>query len=451
MDMGDLFVSVRGRVLINVEALNMTESVGNYVKHRRVPVISPKTYATYFVPAVSGESVAHGYQRVLAEKTKNKDGLKDKLCDLCKQGIFLKSANNSVICGAFGSKLKSWKINSEADFEKAIISNCVVEDVGGFLYAPGRQEKLSEGDEEMLEQAGIRDNKGKNKFENIKRTSSFSIGYMIPANEAIENIIIEPQLHSRYALGTPFVERGAQGQMIYYVELSSAPYVFSFDLDTKYIGKLTFYYENVGDLAVDENERKKRINLSLESLRDLLIEMMFGAKKARFLPVIDWESIVIALSNNTWTVPSPLTVDYIMSALNKQNRINNGTELFVYINPALFENTTSYVRKRTEELLKSFYESLEEFKKKLEERGDDSLLDWGEFKKRKLEEFLEKKVDELVESSDLRYVSAIQRKYKEVKEKLREGKEKIHVYENFEECISGMLDSSKERMEKTEG
>ena len=60
MDMGDLFVSVRGRVLINVEALNMTESVGNYVKHRRVPVISPKTYATYFVPAISGESIAHG-------------------------------------------------------------------------------------------------------------------------------------------------------------------------------------------------------------------------------------------------------------------------------------------------------------------------------------------------------------------------------------------------------
>ena len=32
--MVDPFVSVRGRVLINVEALNMTESVGNYVKHR---------------------------------------------------------------------------------------------------------------------------------------------------------------------------------------------------------------------------------------------------------------------------------------------------------------------------------------------------------------------------------------------------------------------------------
>ena len=52
-----MFVSVRGRVLINVEALNMTESVGNYVKHRRVPVILPTGgYTAFFVPAISGET-----------------------------------------------------------------------------------------------------------------------------------------------------------------------------------------------------------------------------------------------------------------------------------------------------------------------------------------------------------------------------------------------------------
>ncbi|MEM3384541.1 MAG: type I-A CRISPR-associated protein Cas7/Csa2, partial [Nitrososphaeria archaeon] len=32
--MKDIFISIRGRLLLNVEALNMTESVGNYVKHR---------------------------------------------------------------------------------------------------------------------------------------------------------------------------------------------------------------------------------------------------------------------------------------------------------------------------------------------------------------------------------------------------------------------------------
>jgi CRISPR-associated protein Csa2 len=197
-----VFVSIRGRVLLNVEALNMTESIGNYVKHRRVPVVSPKTYTTYFVPAISGESIAHGYQVVLAKIAQDM-GL--PVCKLCKKGIFLKSTNEKVIEHAFGTNVPS----SEKELEETVIKNCIVEDIGGFLYAHGGR--------------------------NVKRTSNFSTGYMIPVNEAIESVVIEPQLHSRYALGTEFVKRsgeGLAGQMIYYVEIASAPYTFSFDLDT---------------------------------------------------------------------------------------------------------------------------------------------------------------------------------------------------------------------------
>jgi CRISPR-associated protein Csa2 len=442
--MGDLFVSVRGRVLMNVEALNMTESVGNYVKHRRVPVISPVTYATYFVPAISGETLAHGFQKTLVEKVKGDEELGRKLCELCKKGIFLKSTNNSVIYHAFKDKLKDWEIKSEADFEKMVISSCIIEDIGGFLYAPGQQERVLKDEEKKeLDRIGIK------AFDNIKRTSNFSIGYMIPAKEAIESVVIEPQLHSRYALGTPFVEKGTQGQMIYYVELSSAPYVFSFDLDTKYIGKLTFNYERAGELAVSGDERRKRIDISLESLKSFLIEMMFGAKKTRFLPIMDWESIVIALSGDIWTATSPLAANYIINTLNKRSKINANTELFVYINPVLFDETSAYIKKRTEELLGSFYDSLEEFRKKLEERGDANILDWDEFKKRKLEEFLERKIDELVESRDLRYISAIQRKYSEAKKKLQEVG--IEPYENFEECVSDAITEAKNIKGSEEG
>jgi CRISPR-associated autoregulator, Csa2 family len=58
-------------VAIGVEALNMTESVGNYVKHRRVPVMLREddgVYSVYFVPAISGESIAHALQALLAEE-----------------------------------------------------------------------------------------------------------------------------------------------------------------------------------------------------------------------------------------------------------------------------------------------------------------------------------------------------------------------------------------------
>ncbi|MGC9021361.1 MAG: type I-A CRISPR-associated protein Cas7/Csa2, partial [Candidatus Methanodesulfokora sp.] len=270
--MADPFISVRGRVLINVEALNMTESVGNYVKHRRVPVVMPGTYATYFVPSVSGESIAHGYQQVLAEEAARANL---PVCKLCSKGYFLKSTNDAVFRESFGIEPPK----GEDEFEKAVIKNCTVEDVGGFLYAPARGGR------------------------NVKRTSNFFVGYMIPARESLESAVIEPQLHTRYALGTPFVEAGgrAGGQMIYYIELSSAVYTFSFDLDTKYLGKTTFSMSSAGSMAISDEERKKRIGVALDAFSKFIMEMMFGAKKTRFLPVVEWESIAIAVSDDIWT------------------------------------------------------------------------------------------------------------------------------------------------------
>lgn len=307
--MADPFVSVRGRVLINVEALNMTESVGNYVKHRRVPVVMPGTYATYFVPSISGESIAHGYQQVLAEEAA-RDNL--PVCKLCSKGYFLKSTNDAIFKESFGIDPPG----SEDEFEKAVIKNCTVEDVGGFLYAPARGGR------------------------NVKRTSNFFVGYMIPARESLESAVIEPQLHTRYALGTPFVEEGgrAGGQMIYYIELSSAAYTFSFDLDTKYLGKTTFSMDSAGNMVISEEERKKRIGAALDAFSKFVTEMMFGAKKTRFLPVIEWESIVIAVSDDVWTVPSPFSGNYIDRAEEKAKKVNYNTKLFKYTGGVGFED-----------------------------------------------------------------------------------------------------------------
>jgi len=299
--MGDIFLSIRGRVLINVEALNMTESVGNYVKHRRVPVILPKEeYTTFFVPAISGEALAHGYQTVLAQEA-GKKGL--PVCKLCSQGIFLKSTNEEVFKETFGVKNPP---TDPHEFEKHVISKCVVEDIGGFLYAPA---------------------KAKIKM-NVKRTSNFYTGYMIPVKEALEAVVIEPQLHSRYALGTPFVKGEAKGQMIYYVELSSAPYTFAFDFDSRYVGKTSFVYEHAGEVVV--KDRAQRVNAALDALQKFILEFMFGAKKTRFLPVVEWESMVIAVSDDVWTVPSPFTAKYVENAKKKLEKISYNTKLHIY-------------------------------------------------------------------------------------------------------------------------
>ena len=326
--MGSPFISVRGRVLLNAEALNMTESVGNYVKHRRVPVVVRKgdEYVTLFVPAVSGESVAHGYQALLAKEAAARSL---NVCDLCSKGIFLKSNNESVLKKSFqkhfsrlGKKPES--IKDAYELEKFIITGCVVEDVGGFLYAPAGGGKKSI------------------KVSQAKRTSNFYTGYMIPVAEALQSAVVEAQLHSRYALGTEFVE-GGEGQMVYYVEVASAPYVFSFDLDTKYIGRITFDSDHAGELVISKEERKKRIEAALEAMKKLILELGFGAKKTRYLPTIEWESLVIAVSDDVWTVPSPFTADYIKRAQKKLDTISENTKLYTY---------TKEGKKTLEEVLK---------------------------------------------------------------------------------------------------
>jgi CRISPR-associated protein Csa2 len=64
---------------------------------------------------------------------------------------------------------------------------------------------------------------------------------------------------------------------------------------------------------------------------------MFGAKKTRYLPVVDWESLVIAVSDDVWTVPSSFTKKYIERAEQKLKAVNYNTKLFVYPRDGGFE------------------------------------------------------------------------------------------------------------------
>ncbi|MEM3943533.1 MAG: DevR family CRISPR-associated autoregulator [Thermofilum sp.] len=344
-----VFVSVRGRIWLQAEAMNMVETVGNYVKHRKVPVMVREgdSYLTFFVPAVSGESIAHAYQVTLAEELAASG---DSVCPLCSRGIFLKSTNKVVFEEAIGVKLdeklqsllkssgeegsegegkaqkgagkgrgskKSVKpedlINACAFIEESILKKCGVEDVGGFLFA-----------EEPL---------------NVKRTSSFSTGYMIPVREALGLVSVDPQMHTRYALGTKFVsveeaegerrERAA-GQMIYVVEVSSALFSFSFDIDTSLIGKYAFITSKYGSV-VSGVDPVRRSRAALTALKRFLIEFPVGAKRTRFNPSdLRWDSIAIAVSDGVFTVPSSFTADYLRRAVEKRKHASRNTVIYAY-------------------------------------------------------------------------------------------------------------------------
>ena len=256
-----VYLSFSARILLNLEALNMTESVGNFVRHRRAPIVVPTSngYILKYVPVISGESLAHAYQEILADVAV-KAGL--PVCLLCRQGVFLKHTDKNVFRESGVPAPSDPK--DPVKVEEAIVKHCVVEDVGGFLYTDAT----------------------------LKRTSRFMVGYMIPAMDSIRSSAAEAQFHVRY---NPL---STEAQSIYNVEAGSALYTLNAGLDLDGIGVSGVQLEN-GEpkLLVSHDERVKRIEAALKSLELLVTQQLFGAKRSRFMPQWRIMSLVITVSH----------------------------------------------------------------------------------------------------------------------------------------------------------
>ena len=323
-----MFLSISARFLVNVEALNMVESVGNVARHRRAPIIVPGERSTEYVlvyaPVISGESLANAYQRWLANIAPQENL---PVCSNCSQAFFVKHGDREVfgdlewevklkdiIEGFAGRRridtwnklrdyameisssaeiiLKEWsdKVNEWIEekektpqreeistlreelralcmdyMEKSVIANCVVEDIGGFMLP-----------EEFP----------------IKRTSKFQVGFMVPAYDQIRSSALEAQFHVRYA---PDPAR----HRIYYVELGSALYTFHFNLDIDGIGYTSMMKR---EPAVDDDERRLRIKVAIEALTQMLENKLFGARLSRYTPINDLRSLMVTVGD-----PLPFT------------------------------------------------------------------------------------------------------------------------------------------------
>jgi CRISPR-associated protein Csa2 len=274
-----VYVGVAARFLVNVEALNMAESIGNVVRHKKAPVVvrTKSGYVLRYAPVVSGQSIAHGYQELLAGVAKRM-GL--PVCPLCEQGIFVKHGADQIIRrlaeqykASYAARLLELAKNAKKnppvveEFERTVIENCVVEDVGGFLY-PGAVP--------------------------VKRTSRFQSGYMIPSIKYIAASGVEAQMHVRH---DPLAVTGRAGeetgQAIYYVEMGSALYTVNLGLDLDMIGCYPRYTGGWAELG----DAGKRREAALRALAMLVEGMLWGAKKSRFLPSVEPESIAVVIAH----------------------------------------------------------------------------------------------------------------------------------------------------------
>jgi CRISPR-associated protein Csa2 len=303
-----VWLSVGLRAIVNLEALNMVESVGNVVRHRKAAIVYRREDGSYilrYVPAVSGESMAHAYQSWLVRLSKER-GL--PLCSFCEREEFVKHAQPQLfgekewekklldeISGQKGRGKKESKENSTdreevaVKIEEEIVKNCVVEDIGGFLFAWEIP---------------------------VKRTSRFYASYMVTVLDAIDKSSLEPQMQVRHAPTASLKQKDAQ--MPYSVEVGSAVYGWSSLLDLGSIG-----LGSSGEIVKDKEERKKRIEVAVDALSLMLETKVFGAKRTRFDPVMEYESILISLSKELpFTVSSPFTGDYIERTLKRVKSLN---------------------------------------------------------------------------------------------------------------------------------
>jgi len=184
------FLSLSARVVVNVEAMNMVEAIGNVVRHGKATLVyrvregQNERCEIRTVSVVSGEALRHAVQKALAEVA---GGMGLPVCSWCRRGEFVK---HGVVLGEFFRDVKGE--GGVAGFEKAaeksiyeaerlILESCVVEDVGGFLIlrAP------------------------------VKRTSVLEVGYLVPAVEGGQGLCgFDVQFHVRRA---PGAQPGAGG------------------------------------------------------------------------------------------------------------------------------------------------------------------------------------------------------------------------------------------------
>ncbi len=295
-----MFLSMGLRFKADVEALNMSESIGNVKRHRRVPVVirEKEGYKLIYVPAISGESIAHAYQYNLVKVAETIYNENPPIDEWSKRGEFIKFADNKHLTPSLKQIVDAYKKSKNKNieefqhtFEKTAIKESIVADIGGFLYA----EKPP-----------------------VRRTSIFQTGYAVPIEEAIKESMIEAQVHARHVLAGLTGDEERKAQMLYYIEIASSIYGVTMNIDFDIIGKTSMVrVEN----AVDDDEIKRRIKTAIGALALTLGQGLFGAKRTRFNPILEVTDAVLVFSAPLpFTVSPPQKKNYICETINRAKR-----------------------------------------------------------------------------------------------------------------------------------
>jgi CRISPR-associated protein Csa2 len=285
-------LSLSARVVINAEAMNMVEAIGNVVRHRKATLVyrlregQNERYEIRTVPVISGEALRHAIQVALAEIAE-KMGL--PVCEWCKRGELVKHGVrlDDFFKFKFKDEDREVEVKNVDDFKKSasesiyraewlVVGSCVVEDVCGFLIPTETP---------------------------VKRTSVLEVGYMVPAVEGGRVIYgFDVQFHVRHAPGAQRVveqkqHREEQAQSVYNVESSSAVYAMSLNVELWRVG--TYFAEKDGRLELRAlGDRAKRVRAALLALVAVLNgDVRVGGHWSSYRPLWRLESAAAVFSS----------------------------------------------------------------------------------------------------------------------------------------------------------
>ncbi|AEH24647.1 DevR family CRISPR-associated autoregulator [Pyrococcus yayanosii] len=394
-----MFLSVGVRFEANVEALNMVETAGNYSKHRRVPYLVEEDgkLKSVYVPAVSGESLAHAYQEHLVREAL---GMGLPVCDDCAKGEFFKSMDEvhlapklflldrvfktvfrdvttvsdetlRILNEELEKAKKSKKLNEEkiaqlksyieliqrfknADNPRALFiqhKSVASQVIGNYMIKKNILDLSPYTIEEIIVKNCTIEDIGGFMYAGsppVRRSSVFQVSYALPIKSMALFATAEPQLHARHAQ----MEGGKKGnvseQMIYYVETGTALYGFTFNLDLDAIGVSAITSKPI----LDEDEIKKRREAALKALFRMLSSAQFGAKLSRFFPVGGITELVVSVTEHPFVVTSPIYDDYAEKTEKRLKVLESFGESYFY--------AKSSGEKLPEEVLKEAIEYIRE-------------------------------------------------------------------------------------------
>jgi CRISPR-associated protein Csa2 len=256
------------RFRVNVEAMNMVESMGNYTRHRTAPIIRQVledggiTYEVQYLPIVSGQSIANAYTRALVDVAVRR-GL--PVCEMCMRYNELNGFP------------KRPTIQGNDDSVDKRVAECVVEDVTGF----------------MATQSGDKSSGGRA----LRRTSRILFSHLIPDVDSANHVPPVPQFHVRY---------GEDAQTIYNIESASAIYTLVVNIDVDGIGR---------GVRNTTGDREARVEASLDALMLMLNGGYIGAKRSRYYPQLEPLGAVAVVSDPYPFVVSPPRAKAVNGAL----------------------------------------------------------------------------------------------------------------------------------------